>query len=259
MEAVKNNNALQIYDNNIGFSLKTWELIERMAPVIHASRILGVTSKEQAMVIMLKGWELGFKFAMSFEFLDVIDGRPSLSPKGALALIHNAQKNEILEKFELKRLTKNGEFYGYEATMKRNVFEHTARFTLDDAKRAHLTEGSPTGSGKRGYGNWEKYPENMCMWRAIGFVADVVCPDITGGLTTFLKMPEAFPSVTVDAEGNFERVIEGEVVPDTKPKVGEALHELITQYGAEDVLEANSGVIPSSIEEITLVIEKLES
>jgi hypothetical protein len=259
MEATKMNNAIQTYNSRNSFSLNTWELIERMAPVLHASRILGISSKEQAMTIMLKGLELGFGFAASFEFIDVIDGRPNLSPRGALALIHDAQKYGILDKFETKRLVEKGEFYGYEVTMKRGVFEHTARFTLDDAKRAHLTEGSPTGSGKRGYGNWEKYPENMCLWRAIGFAADVVCPDITGGLTTFLKMPEAFPSVTVDAEGNFERVIEGEIVSDSKPKVGEALHELITQYGAEAILEANNGVIPNTLDEITLVIEKLES
>lgn len=224
-----------------------WTMIKEMAPVMHNSRLFGVASQEQAAAIMLKGYDLGLPVTTSFEFIQVIEGKPTLSPRGALALINS---QGTLDDYQLNRLTdKAGAFYGYECTMKRGKTSFTARFTLEDAKRAQLTEGSPTTTGKRGYGNWEKYPENMCMWRAIGFAADVVCPDITGGMTTFLKAAEQF-NVDVDDEGNFVKV---EVV-DVKPQIpAVTLNQLVEKYGPERVMEANEGMIPASQDDVQRV------
>lgn len=221
-----------------------WTMIKEMAPVMHNSRLFGVASQEQAAAIMLKGYDLGLPVTTSFEFIQVIEGKPTLSPRGALALINS---QGVLDDYQLNRLTdKAGLFYGYECTMQRGKTSFTARFTMDDAKRAQLTEGSPTATGKRGYGNWEKYPENMCMWRAIGFAADVVCPDITGGMTTFLKAAEQF-NVDVDDEGNFVKV---EVI---EAKAQVTLNQLVEKYGPERVMEANEGMIPASQDDVQRV------
>lgn len=235
-----------------------WSMIKEMAPVMHMSRLFGVASQEQAAAIMLKGYELGLPITASFEFINVIDGKPTLSPRGALALINS---KGILDEYKLVRLTdKAGAFLGYECTMKRGKNSFTSRFTLDDARRAQLTEGSPTSNGKRGYGNWEKYPENMAMWRAIGFCADVVAPDITGGMTTFLKAAESF-NVEVDDAGNFIKVVD--VVPQPAPASPPAhteltLNGLINQYSAEEIMAANHGMIPATQEEINKVAVELQ-
>lgn len=232
-----------------------WTMIKEMAPVMHQSRLFGVASEPQAAAIMLKGFELGLPVTSSFEFIHVIDGKPTLSPRGALALLTS---QGILDAYKLNRLTdKAGVFVGYECFMKRGETEFTSRFTLEDAKRAQLTEGSPTSNGKRGYGNWEKYPENMCMWRAIGFCADVVAPDVTGGLTTYLKMPEQF-DIDVNDEGDFVRV---ETM--STPVIGESmatitLNNLVDVYGADRVMAANGGMIPGTQEEIDLIAAVLE-
>lgn len=227
-----------------------WGMLKEMAPVMFTSRLFGVSSPEQATAIMLKGYELGLSVTASFEFIQVIEGKPTLSPRGALALI---QAKSVLDDLNIKQIEENGKFFGVEVTMKRGCTEYTARFTLDDAKRAQLIEGSPTSQGKRGYGNWEKYPENMCLWRAVGFAADVVCPDITGGLTTYLKMPEAF-DVDVDDKGNF-------IQP--QPKVLDmpviTLNTLLAQYAPEEIMDANGGKIPSTDEEIEVIAKKLRA
>lgn len=236
-----------------------WTMIREMAPVMHQSRLFGVASESQAAAIMLKGFELGLPITSSFEFIHVIDGKPTLSPRGALALLTS---QGILDAYKLNRLTdKAGAFVGYECFMKRRETEFTSRFTMEDAKRAQLTEGSPTSNGKRGYGNWEKYPENMCMWRAIGFCADVIAPDVTGGLTTYLKMPEAF-DIDVNDEGDF---IPAHTEPQitTTPTLGEAikivtLNHLVDSYGADRVMAANGGMIPGTQEEINLIAAVLE-
>ncbi|MEL7626957.1 MAG: hypothetical protein AAGU15_08880 [Anaerolineaceae bacterium] len=233
-----------------------WGMLKEVAPDMFTSRLFGVASKEQAVAIMLKGYELGLGVTSSFEFIQVIDGKPSLSPRGALALI---QSQGVLDAFKLEDLTdKAGNYYGAECYMKRGMIEFTARFTLDDAKKAQLTEGSPTSNGKRGYGNWEKYPRNMCTWRAIGYAADVVCPDITGGLTTYLKMPEAFEGVNIDDDGNFTKVVT--VTPELKAPVQTiTLNDLLKDWSAEAIMAANEGKIPATDDEIRATVEKLES
>jgi len=241
-----------VLSNNRELTPAVWGMLKEIAPVMHVSRLFGMSSPEQATAIMLKGYELGLSVTASFEFVQVIEGKPSLSPRGALALI---QSKGILDALKISDIMKDGKYFGAECYMKRGNTEYTARFTLDDAKRAQLTEGSPTSTGKRGYGNWEKYPTNMCTWRAVGYCADVVCPDITGGLTTFLKMPEAFTSVEIDDNGDF--VKPGVTVIDA-PKIPTiTLNDLIAQYPAEAIMDANGGKIPTTDEEIEKVAAKL--
>jgi hypothetical protein len=47
---------------------------------MHQARLFGVNNAEQAMAIMLKGYELGLGLTASFEFVQVVQGRPALSP-----------------------------------------------------------------------------------------------------------------------------------------------------------------------------------
>lgn len=233
-----------------------WDMINGMAPVMHGSRLFGVASKEAAAAIMLKGHELGLGITASFEFIQVIQGKPGLSPRGALALLLNHPQ---IERIDIKRLPETGPFIGYECFMRRrNGFEHRARFCLEDARRAGLVKA---GSG------WENYPENMCLWRAVGFCADVVAPDITAGMTSIMKMPEQF-GVSLSEEGD---VIDstatlipanGTFAQDTTQALNlptVSLDELLETYGAEIILVANEGRIPGTDTELAAVAAKLAS
>jgi hypothetical protein len=216
-----------------------WAMIEKMAPAMYRSRLFGVTSVEQAAAIMLKGYELGLSMTASFELVQVIQGKPALSPRGAMAILLN---NPTIEEITIKRIDEKGAFIGYECTMSRNTgFAYTARFTMDDAKRAGLVKPD---SG------WSKYPENMCLWRAVGFAADVVAPDITAGMTTLMKAPEMY-GVALTADGDIVDALPV-TVPTTDP-----LQELVNQFGAEAVMQANEGRIPvnGEVEEVRRKLE----
>jgi len=165
---------------------ETWALIEEIAPVAFASRMFGVT-KEQAMVVMLKGHELGLGLASAFEFIHVIDSKPSLAPKGALAMIHQSGE---LASLEIKDLTDSkGNPTRCKVTMKRkNGFEYATEFSMADAQRAGVI---------RDKSGWEKYPANMLRWRAIGYCADVVFPDVIGGM---YRLEELGVDVNADGE-----------------------------------------------------------
>jgi len=232
-------------------TMETVQVIQSLAPIVAAARMFGV-SESQAAVVMLTGHELGIGLAAAFQFVHVIDSKPSISPKGLLAMIHRSGLVDV----KVTRLPedKAKPLIGYECWMKRRSsgFGHTARFTLEDATRALLTEGSPTSGGKRGYGNWEKYPENMCMWRAIGFAADVVCPDLGGGM----YRPEELGAV-VDQDG--EPVTIDAVAVTTLPNddVTPTLQELVARYTAKAIMAANDGRIPATGDELIAIATKL--
>ena len=226
----------------------TWEMITAMAPAMHASRFFGVSSPEQAAAIMIKGYELGLGLAASFEFITVIQGRPALVPKGALALIQSSPRCAGVKIEDVKDDKGNPE--RCRVWMKRdNGFEYTVEFAMSDAKRAGLVKPG---------GGWESYPANMLRWRAVGFCADVVFPDLIGGLK---RADELGADLTSSGE-----VIEGswaEVKPASAPAIAEeptpavTLDALIAQVGPERVLEANGGLIPATAADVVRVAQTL--
>ena len=199
---------------------------------------------------MAKGFELGLTLTASFEFITVIQGKPTLSPRGALALV---QQSGLLEsmKIEETKDANNGGPYACTVYMKRKGgFEYTASFSMEDAKRAGLVKSG---------GAWEAYPSNMLRWRAVGYAIDMVFPDVVGGM----KRADEF-GATVDTSGN---VIDGEwkaasttTMTQQQPDAPEmqapptiTLQDLVSEYGPEAVMGANGGRIPATQDEIDLV------
>lgn len=170
--------------------MATLTLAQQMGPIVHASRLFaGIASPDQAITIMIKGYEIGLPMSAAFEFIQMIQGKPTLIPRGALALIYQSGQlvdMQIDEKPD--RCT---------VTMKRrNGVSYTCSYGLDDARRAGLIKKD---------GAWETYPANMMRWRAIGFCADVVFPDVLAGMKRADELGAA-----VTAEGNV--ILEAEVI-----------------------------------------------
>lgn len=219
-----------------------WEMINQIAPVMHGSRLFGVGSPAAAAAIMLKGRELGLPLTASFDLIHIIDNKPGLSPRGALAILHSSPEIRRIDIREL--LDEKGVYQGHECTIERvNGFAYTARFTIQDAERAGLVKPN---SG------WAKYPRNMCLWRAVGFAADVVAPDIIGGMKTADQYGAA-----IDAQGDIipgQWVDGGDAPPvmqlDESADIAAFAQTLIDEYDADKVLAANGGQIPTTLEEV---------
>lgn len=232
-----------------------WQMISQIAPAMHESRLFGVASPAAAAAIMLKGYELGFQLAASMEFIRVVEGRPTLSPKGMLALLFNAK--HVIAEVKITHLQDaKGGHVGHECTIRRvDGFEYTSRFTIEDARRAGLVKDK---------GNWDKYPERMTLWRAVDFAADVAAPDVTNGINTASKFDggvieaEWFDTSEVPVE---DTAADGaDVVPSTPDETGDvtkALQALLDEYGAEAVLTTGGGVLPASLEEVDALRYKL--
>lgn len=166
-------------------------LIQLLAPSFHACRWYGLTSPEQAIVVMTKAVELGIPYTAAFDFFDVIEGRPTLKPVGALALIHRSQLVEVVEI--------DSQADACTVTMRRRDtgFTHTVRFTIQDAQAAGLIKPDKDGSA------WKRYAQDMLRNRAIGRCARIVAPDVLAGLYLTTDLQDATPAppvhVTVDA------------------------------------------------------------
>lgn len=221
-----------------------FQMIMQLAPTMHAARLFGTKSPEQAAAIMIKGYELGFSLTASFENIHVIEDKPSLSPKGALAMILNSPECAGI------KITEDAK--GCTVWMKRrNGFEYTTTFTLEDAKRADLVKPK---SG------WEKYPANMARWRAVGYCADVVFPDIIGGTK---RADEYGADLTPDGD-----VIEGSWSVGSQQATGVStatvsqkpiltIQSLLATYTPQQIMAANGGTIPGTPEQCQKVLNFL--
>lgn len=219
-----------------------WEMITAVAPAMHKSRLFGVSLPEQAAAIMLKGYEIGLSLTASFEFIHVIGGKPGLSPRGMLALIQQSPELD-----ELKITDEPGKCTVW---MKRkNGFEYQVTYTIEDAQKAGLVKAD---SG------WQKYEANMLRWRAVGFCADVVFPDVIGGMKRADELGAAITPSGDIIEGQWQTTIDNSASPVTvTSEITVTLDELLTKFSPEDVLTANGGKIPQSNQEVQKTAEAL--
>ncbi len=242
-----NENALTVREP---ISPQVWEMISAIGPAMYKSRLFGCTSPEAAMAIMLKGHELGLSLTAAFEFIHVVEGKPALSPRGALALI---QSSPLLAGLKIEDIKgKAGEPVACHVWMKRtNGFEYEVTWTMEEAKRAGVVK---PGSG------WDHYPANMLRWRAIGFCADVVFPDVLGGMRRADELGANISPGGDVIEGSWATVVESETPPPkivAEPKI--TLSDIVDRYGAEAVMAVNSGLIPGTDDEVAMVAAKLEA
>lgn len=222
-----------------------WQMIQEIAPFARDSRLFGVATPQQAMMIMAKGHELGLPLTTSFEYIHVISDKPTLSPRGALALIIQSGECEELKIEETRDAKGNPD--ACKVYMKRkNGISYTASFSMADAARADLVKA---GSG------WAKYPFSMLKWRAVGFAADIVFPDIIGGLK---RADELGADLTADGEviPNSWKVQKPQQ-PTKTPRV--PIQDLLDKYSPDTIIAAAGGNLPQSQAEVDAVAAKLEA
>ena len=117
------------------------------------------------------GRSLGLGSLQSLQSIAVINGVPTLWGDSLLAV---AQQHKDYEYIKETMLAKDGNVVGYDCTIKRKGHdEHTARFTIEDAKAAKLW-------GKAG--PWTHYPKRMLMWRARSFAIRNMFSDALRGV-----------------------------------------------------------------------------
>ncbi len=128
----------------------------------------GLVTPEAALLVMVTGKDLGLSAAQSLRAFHVIEGRPTLSADGMVAVC--LRRSDVCEYFRTAESTPQA--CTVETKRRGEPGPRSLTFTLGDAARAGLT----------GKGNWGKYPAAMLRARARAALARDVYPDLLLGL-----------------------------------------------------------------------------
>lgn len=146
-----------------------WNIMKQQAEVLVASKFLpsSIKTPNDALAIMMIGQELGLKPYQALNNINVIQGKPAISPQLMLAMVRQSG--------QLKNIEMSGDDKTYTVTVERaGQTPHTATFTLEDAKSLGLSTRD----------NWKKQPKVMLQWRCLAQNLRVTFPDVILGLYT---------------------------------------------------------------------------
>ncbi len=125
-----------------------------------------IKTSEQAIIIILKGRELGIPPMQAFSNIAVVNGKPTMSAELMLSMIYRNVPGAIvnyLHTDETKCVIEAQRPLGKPTTFK---------FTMDDAKRANLA----------GKGPWISYPAAMLRARCVSAMARAMFSDALSGV-----------------------------------------------------------------------------
>lgn len=182
----------------------TWTAMKEQAQVLLKSGFLppSIKTPEQALSIALAGRELGIGFMESIRSINIIQGKPTISPQLMLALANRRGEVEDLKIEEhADKVTVT--------IVRKGRSAHTSEFGVKEATAMNLI----------GKDNYRKQPKTMFQWRALAANLRVTFPDVVLGLYT----PEEMGAeVTVGDQGEMEVVspefqetsIPAEIIPE---------------------------------------------
>jgi hypothetical protein len=170
-----------------------FELMKQIASVAFNSKLLptSITTKEAALIIVMKGRELGIPPMNAFSSIAVVNGKPTMSAELMLALIYKNVAGSVVDFIK----TTNDEcvIEAKRPNGKRTTFS----FTMKDAQLAGLNTKTV----------WKQYPQAMLRARCVSAMARAMFPDALSGV---VYTPEELGAV-VDDEGQVESI------PDVTP------------------------------------------
>lgn len=154
-----------------------------------------VRQAEQAFAKVLIGRDLGLSPTQAMMGIHLIEGKPELSANLQAAFVKRTPGYDfrvIEHTDEVCEIAyfRDGEQLG------------TSRFSMDDARRA--------GLGSRG--PWKSYPRNMLYARAMSNGVAFHCPEVTGGVKTYVDGELGGEEKPPEIDNTFHA--DGEFVPD---------------------------------------------
>lgn len=183
-------------DNNIIPSQQELATAEQLAKLAIQSGYLprDIKTPQQAIIIQLKGRELGIPPLQALTQIKVIDGKPVISAELMMCLVY---KN--IPEAEVTFVETNDKKCVIKARRSKQHEYATFAFTLDDARTAGLLSKDV----------WKKYPAAMLRARAISSMCRALFPDAIAGAS---YTPEELEEIKNNEEnGVFEvetRVVE---------------------------------------------------
>lgn len=164
-----------------------------------------IASKEQALVKILAGRELGIPPMTSISKVYVVQGRTAIEGEVMADLIKRSEKHD----FRIIKTT---------ATGCKLQFLKNGKPEDDDNKGiVEFNEEMARRAGLINKDNWRKYPEEMYYWKAIAKGARRYCPHIIHGAYTYDEMDMSLDQLGQTPQGavtiKADKVVDAEVSP----------------------------------------------
>lgn len=135
-----------------------------------------IRTPAQALAIMTMSKELGIGYWTGFNGINVISGKPTISPQLMLALIYKRHPEAVIQI--------NGDAQSCTVFMQRKDGQsHTEVFTLEQASKIMTKEDDKVIPLTQKY-NWRQQAAVMLKWRAVAACARVIFPDVIMGFYT---------------------------------------------------------------------------
>ena len=165
-----------------------WDAMKEQAAMLVKSGFLpqSIKTPEQAIAITLTAKELGIGMMEGFRSINVIQGKPTISPQLMLALANRTKQLENI------RIDSTDEFCRVTVTRKGRE-PHSEIFGVKEA----------TALGLIGRDNYKKQPAIMFKWRALAANLRVTFPDVELGFYT----PEEMGAEVKVGEGDAMEVV----------------------------------------------------
>lgn len=155
-----------------GLAIQSFEELEARAKFLANSSLLPNTLRGKpadVAVILMQGVELGIGPMQALSGINVIQGKPSISPELQIAMIRSRCPEAYIKIESLP-----GPVVKVTMAPSRDRMDEafTTTWDMDRARRMNLA----------GKDNYKSQPETMLKWRAIGEAARTVFPHVTKGL-----------------------------------------------------------------------------
>ena len=169
-----------------------WQMLKEQATILVKSGMLpaSVKTPEAAIAIMLKGNELSMPPMQSFAHINIIQGKPTLSPEGMLAQIWRVIPGAIVDFIRLE--DDYCEIRAARPGRPPTIF----KYSREDADKAGLSSKD----------NWKKYPRAMHRSRCVSEMARTIFPDAIAGCS--YTPDEINPDLAVSLDDSGAMVID---------------------------------------------------
>lgn len=167
---------------------------ELKALAVHAAKtqFFGARDESQAILLMMRGKDLGLSYAQSLSAFHVVQGKPVLSADAMVAVC--LARPDLCAYF---RHVSSDDTHATFATKRMGEPEQVETYTMEDAKREQLA----------GKDMWKKFPKRMLKARAKSNLARDTYPELLLGIYSPEEMeaPARAPEVVVAVEPTIVR------------------------------------------------------
>jgi hypothetical protein len=168
-----------------------WSMMERYAnAAVKSGLVTGNMRPDQALFIILKGYELNITPIQALSDIHLINGKPGLSVQLMISLANRSGMLTHLEMPDADEAFKSGKATVSATRKDRPESPISMTFTIADAEKAGLMR-NPT---------WKSYPGQMLVNRAVSMVLRRIIPEALSGMyldEELETIEHAAPNITI--------------------------------------------------------------